>query len=356
MPKGMLSARAHPEKRELDGRMTEADLKAEIARLSQLSPVDIGIGDIVLRPPFSNAFRLKDSTYENIKLSIAEKGYDRHFPVFLWKQDKVYSLFDGNRRFTASSELGLPTIPSIVFEHEFKNDNDVLRYLWDIQFGRRNLDDIGILDWLKNANLDLLPGPGKTRDKLASKLGCSAGKAQEFINIANSKREDLFTAIAEEKISIHQAAEIIKNNTTLDIATHNFSATEEQQVHPNESKPQSERTASPEGEGGAPTALKSSPSTDNSKQASQDKARTPAIDIALLRAQLKDANAENKKIKSGLLKIDNRLKAKISSLSNQEESAKNKDSIRTKLSLWSEFQTLLNPVVQLIEPQEKEQP
>ena len=76
---------------------------------------------------------LDDETYQSLKNSLSENGYDVAFPIVIWKERDI--IVDGHHRNKACIELG---IEPIIIEREFESLDDAILYALEHQDNRRN--------------------------------------------------------------------------------------------------------------------------------------------------------------------------------------------------------------------------
>ena len=205
--KAQISALRNPEKRNLPGGLSEDDYKTRIRELEGLAPTSIPILSIVIRPPFSELFPLHDSTYDSVFLRIRSDGYDPRFPILVWKEGPAHVLIDGHRRLTAAKEVGLETIPALVCR--FDTQEEAYGYAVHIQFDRRNIDSRGILVFLSTHGIDsavaLVPGAGRTREKIARLCNISEATAGRIITVLNKAPKDMLAEIYSGTLSVIDA-------------------------------------------------------------------------------------------------------------------------------------------------------
>jgi len=177
------------------------EYEQRIRALQATAPVMIPIQQIVRRPPFSNLFPINPETYARIVQSIKENGYDQAQAVTLLRYEVDLLLIDGNTRDLAAAEAGLSEIPARILEN--LTIEEALQYAIRLQRDRRNITDSDIMQFVLNADLAALPGPGKTRDKIASMFGRSPVTIQKFLTVRDKADEETKSRIvrAEETVS-----------------------------------------------------------------------------------------------------------------------------------------------------------
>jgi len=174
---------------------------------------------------------LLDDEYERLKKDIKQRGIQD--PLHITKDDVIVS---GHQRNKIASELGI-NVPCIVrndldvdwkIEEQLIFDNLLRRHLSDFQkaeCGKR----LEVVESEKakqrqaeNAkrnqpqsqkveNLPPLENKGKSRDKVAEKIGMSGRQYDKARKIYNEAPEEILNDWKEEKISTHAAYQIITN-------------------------------------------------------------------------------------------------------------------------------------------------
>lgn len=223
-----------PEKANIGVKPSEYEYERMYKRLEAISPRDVLLDAITLRPPFVDAFEAKDGIYDVIAASIKKNGYNRKFPIFLWLKDSQHVLLDGHRRYLASKENSLDSIPAYVFsETDFRDDKDALNFIYEIQFGRRNIDEKSTLRFIMSLNLDTLPGPKgmKTKDKLSAICHFSHGTAQKYLTVISKGTPDLIAEIENGEISVNIAYNRLTGNSTSERPEKNAVATLESRTN-----------------------------------------------------------------------------------------------------------------------------
>lgn len=177
------------------------EYEQRIRALQATAPVMLPIQQIVRRPPFSNLFPINPETYARIVQSIKENGYDQAQAVTLLRYEVDLLLIDGNTRDLAAAEAGLSEIPARILEN--LTIEEALQYAIRLQRDRRNITDSDIMQFMLNADLAALPGPGKTRDKIALMFGRSPVTIQKFLTVRDKADEETKSRIvrAEETVS-----------------------------------------------------------------------------------------------------------------------------------------------------------
>lgn len=99
------------------------------------------IAAIITRSPFNELFTVNPAVLENIKLAMAEWGYDPSQPIIVWEGENV--VVDGHTRLQAAREMGLEDIP--VCYKRFADEDEALAYAIHNQQNRRNLTDAELL-------------------------------------------------------------------------------------------------------------------------------------------------------------------------------------------------------------------
>ncbi len=174
-----------------------------------------------------------DSTsLEELKLSIKENGIIQ--PITIRKIDaENYEIISGERRFRASVELGMQTIPSHIIEVESNEKMLELALIENIQ--RENLNPIEIAFSYQR----LIEECNLTHEKVAEKVGknrttitnflrllklpqviqealkyneLTEGHARNIVSIADEKTQiKIFEKIRNENLSVRQVENLVKN-------------------------------------------------------------------------------------------------------------------------------------------------
>jgi len=186
------------------------------------------ISAIITRPPFNELFTISPAVLENIKLAMAEGGYDQSQPIVLWEGENV--VIDGHTRLQAAKEVGLKEIP--VFHKNFADEDEALAYAIHNQRNRRNLTDaellrcIEALDKRKERGGDhgnqytggkvakpSNDGIAKSRrsqsaQKTASTVGTSTRKVEKARTVLEHADEEVKEAVQAGEMSINKAYQV----------------------------------------------------------------------------------------------------------------------------------------------------
>lgn len=205
-----LSVIANPEKMHLNNSGT-----VELSRIRRIE-------EIKVTNDFSTLFPIREDILKDITEKILESGYDKSWPVHIWKEQDM--LVDGHTRRLAALNAGLMEIPA--FEHSFASLEEAIEYAISCQTSRRNLNDAELftalskLDQLKNPGKkseDSEEEKGKSSEKLAAKLNTSARKVEKARAVQKQGTDEIKEAVSSGKMSINKAYQEIKNSHSADI-------------------------------------------------------------------------------------------------------------------------------------------
>jgi ParB-like chromosome segregation protein Spo0J len=193
---------------------TEIKNKDEISRIMKVK-----IADIQTDEQFVHLFPINPQVLESIKLNIKKRGYDKNFPIILWKNKMV--LIDGHTRMKSCIELGITEIYAIFVP--FRNHKEALNYALHVQGSRRNLRDQDIfqcviaLDNRKNyrrykncsteqeKDKSVPNGRSGVREKIAKTLNISVTKVQKCLTLIDKADKRIKDKIKDGKLSINSA-------------------------------------------------------------------------------------------------------------------------------------------------------
>ena len=203
--------------------------KVESVKSGKTSFEEVFINKINLDPKgeFQALFPLNEDFVKELAERIDNEGYDKsqciHIASFDDEPETGEILIDGAHR-KAAAEIAqtIDTIP--VYRHKFKTRNDAKIYALELQLKRRNLDKSQLfknfekLNQLKNfysqgTNTDS-EFPGKQSIKDAVALGTSPRQVEKMKAIEISDREDLKEDLRNGSITINQAYNELKGNTS----------------------------------------------------------------------------------------------------------------------------------------------
>lgn len=94
-------------------------------------------GEIMVRAPFSELFRIDAAIRSKVTESMKAIGYDPSKPINVWRQANV--VVDGHTRRLAAIDVGFSSVP-ICF-HDFADEDEAMKYAIDNQRARRNITD-----------------------------------------------------------------------------------------------------------------------------------------------------------------------------------------------------------------------
>ena len=128
---------------------------------------------------------LDEETYQGIKKSLTENGYDKAFPVVIWEGHDI--IVDGHHRSKACLELG---IDPVTVEHSFESLDDAILYALEHQDNRRNQTVTQkALNGVKRklvsekiaARLRISPGINQYTERSSEDLHATTGRASEHV-------------------------------------------------------------------------------------------------------------------------------------------------------------------------------
>ena len=163
----------------------------------------IKINNIKISETFKNLFAIDTNVLHTITENMREKGFDNAIPIIIWKEENI--LIDGHTRVMAAKEVGIEEVPAVYAS--FPDENAVLDYMHQIQFGRRNITDADLIQLIINA----LPfyekkyGNGSKAEFLSKRFfGLSESKAKQAVIVAEKGNEKDITKIKEGISTIYQ--------------------------------------------------------------------------------------------------------------------------------------------------------
>lgn len=198
------------------------------------------ISAIITRPPFNELFSISPAVLENIKLAMAEGGYDDSQPIIVWNGENA--VIDGHTRLQAARQVGLKDIP--VYFKSFADEDTALSYAIHNQRNRRNLTDAEILRCIEaldkrkqrgatggfrgnqytevgvvKASSEAISKPGsskkhkdKSAQKTAATVGTSRAKVEKARVVLEHAEEPVKEAVKEGSITINKAYQLTQQN------------------------------------------------------------------------------------------------------------------------------------------------
>ena len=169
------------------------------------------LSEIEIDSEFSKAFDVKDEVKEKIKKSMQETGYDKSQPIVVWENDEnKYIIVDGHTRRKAALELGMDEIP--VFIMQFDSREDAHFYTHKRQVERRNLSQKELMKAIELQPKKMArDGSGRADEKLAQELGVSTSTITHANFVMKNASDDDKEDIKNEKKTINQVYNEIKN-------------------------------------------------------------------------------------------------------------------------------------------------
>jgi ParB family chromosome partitioning protein len=173
---------------------------------------ELPIEDILTEKPFSHFFPINDDTVRAIRIDMATNGYDRGFPLILWKDKNI--LVDGHTRFLAAKGIALDRVP-VLYKH-FDSEDDAVLYAFHLQRNRRNLSDddiircLEILDKISSSKKEKAgnkdkPAKKESAELRAKELGTSKSKIEKARTILDHGNDDIKESVHSGKTSINKA-------------------------------------------------------------------------------------------------------------------------------------------------------
>lgn len=210
-----LTLNKNPEKREIDGNFSKAELLRRIKTLEGAQVEDRSPDTIQTGKPFEGLFPIKPEVLDQVARSMKADGYDRTQPVIVWREGGI--LIDGYTRRKAAIQAGLKNIPVVLVS--FPDEAAAVQYAYSLQFNRRNLTDgdrFILLEGL-SANVgrksDSTGGRPKqvlNRQDIANLLTVSTGTAGKYLSVLKNAPEKVKGQVRSGDLSINQADKIIK--------------------------------------------------------------------------------------------------------------------------------------------------
>ncbi|MDR0453850.1 MAG: hypothetical protein LBH05_03440, partial [Deferribacteraceae bacterium] len=101
----------------------------------------VNVESIKTSEPFISLFPVSDPVLHKVAKSMSKSGYDKSQPLIIWKDRDV--LIDGHTRLQAAQLAVLDKVP--VVEISFESEEEVIEYLFNLQFNRRNVKEYGLI-------------------------------------------------------------------------------------------------------------------------------------------------------------------------------------------------------------------
>lgn len=181
-------------------------LEDEDSNLKQVKNIEIskiGCNPYQPRRVFDN------EQLESLAQSIRENGIIQ--PIIVYKNNNMYIIIAGERRFRAAKIAGLTEIPCIISEQ--KSDEKLLEIAILENIQREDLDSIEEAE----AYQKLIENFGYTQDQLGEKLGKSRSHITNILRL-NSLPEVVKALIHEKKLSFGHARSLVGVQNAVDIA------------------------------------------------------------------------------------------------------------------------------------------
>jgi len=153
---------------------------------------------------FSTLFNIDDTLLQNIVDDMKLNGYDSSQPIIIWKEKDV--VIDGHTRLKAVEIAGLSDIP--VAYVSFTNADEVLDYMYRLQFNRRNITDRELIDLVATilTNYTKKYGNGSRAEFLSKRfINLSIAKATQIVVVLERSADEELDRIRKGELSIYQA-------------------------------------------------------------------------------------------------------------------------------------------------------
>lgn len=200
MPK-KLTVNKNPEKREITGGQSAAQLGNQIRDLKSRVPDLIPIESIPIMEVFKDLFPMKSQNREAIAESIQKNGFDPKKAVLIGNfPDGSRSLVDGYTRRAGSLDAALTDI--YAWNQDFESIDAAIDWALHEQLDRRNLSESETYEFV--LKIDQVKGKGRKTNEYRGK---SAIKTAELVGTSPRKVERIRTveklATPEQKKAIH---------------------------------------------------------------------------------------------------------------------------------------------------------
>jgi len=147
---------------------------------------------------------LRESTLQEIKNNIGENGYFDARVLAIVKINDEYHVADGNHRLQALLDLGIETVPCVVYENA-----DPYQIAIEGNIAENTYAPMDLFDWL--SIIRKLKNQGLTQQEIANKIGWNT--QQQVSNYF--KILDLFTTQILDFCKSYQKGRVVKNTTTV---------------------------------------------------------------------------------------------------------------------------------------------
>lgn len=164
----------------------------------------------IIREPFKNLFPKQERVVNGIRENMAEKGFDRKFPIILgtgpWTADPV--LIDGHTRLMIADELGIAHVPEVT--ENFTTELEALEYAILVQSNRRSITDselagaLNVYDRLKQRGGDnnLLGNNQYRKDERSKAQLCAIDHTDETVPKTDQEEPNFVEDMVVETLNI----------------------------------------------------------------------------------------------------------------------------------------------------------
>jgi len=161
----------------------------------------VEINEIERRKPFDGLFNIEDETLFTIQEDMEKNGFDKAFPVALWRKNKdrkKHVCLDGHTRLMAAEAVGKRKSVPCVFK-TFETEEEALAYAIANQRNRRNITEQEIVEYIeKNEKVDSVGGKRKAGQKKEASAKQTAKALGTSVSKVNRARKVVKEGKAEE--------------------------------------------------------------------------------------------------------------------------------------------------------------
>lgn len=186
---------------------------ATAAELRKRAPRELAVSEIRSREPFASLLPRRVVEVERIIGRMKDKGFDHRQAVHVLDEAGEYTLIDGHTRWEAAQGAGIANVWAYVYQaDEFNGDEGVIRYMYHLQFARRNVDETmlySVYERMAKGGFKGLPHSpgGRKREAIALVLGVSSATIGRCSRIyrAGTEEEKRQARDGEESIGTIEA-------------------------------------------------------------------------------------------------------------------------------------------------------
>ena len=135
----------------------------------------------ILKVKNLKSFRIRDlreGTIQEIKENIQEHGYFDARVLAVVKIDNEHYVVDGNHRLEVLLDLGIETVPCVVYENA-----DPYKIALDGNIAENTFAPMDLFDWL--SIIQKLKGEGLIQKEIGERIGWSRGKENQYEMLLN---------------------------------------------------------------------------------------------------------------------------------------------------------------------------